>query len=119
MTEAPMASGDSGTLDALRRVKAAESEWDEKIRSARTESESALVQAKASADAAVKAVAGELEASRTRALEAAGAAADLEARQILADGEKAAKQSAAGGSKTLAARKQQVLAAVLGDFGSE
>lgn len=108
-------SSDQPTIDALRRIKAVEEEWEAKLSSARAEQERALVDARSSADAAVKAVSAELEASRTQALETAGAAADAEARDLLAAGEADAARAKAG-KKKLADRKDEVLQAVLGEF---
>lgn len=117
MSETP-GSSEQPTIDALRRIKAAEEEWEAKLSGARAEKERAIADARSGADAAVKAVASELEKDRGRALETAGAAAEAEARDLLAAGETDAAR-ARSGKKKLADRKEEVLRAVLGEFTSD
>ena len=118
---AATASGpaDTATLDALKRIKLAETEWEEKIATARRESETALRQLKEETDAQLTAARAQAEAERTRTLETARAGADAEAAQIVTEGEHAARQATEGTGKGVAARKNEVLAVVLSGFQRE
>jgi vacuolar-type H+-ATPase subunit H len=119
MTEAPAPSGDPQTVEALRRVKAVEAEWEAKLRSAREETEQAVRRARDEAEATVKAVQTEVEREHARRLEAAAAAADSEASAIRADGETAAAKIRGGQGRRAADRADEIVAAVLGPFASE
>ena len=116
MSETPSPPADAGTVEILRRVKATETEWEEKLRSARAEKDAALAEARARADATVKSVGAELEAAHTQTVESAATAAAAEASAILAVGETAAARARTGAEKTTNARRDEILRAVLGEF---
>jgi uncharacterized membrane protein YqiK len=99
--EAP-ATRDTETVEALRRVKAVEAEWDAKLRAAR--------------EATVKAVASEIEGERARRLEAARAASEAEAETIRREGAKEAEALRSGKDRRSSDRDDAIVAAVLGPF---
>jgi len=117
--ETPPAPSDPAALDALKRIKAAEAEWDERLRTARRASTEALERRRAEAEAAEKAVAAEAETERARAVESARSSADAEARRIAADGEKAARGATSDEGKRPQDMEKKVLAAVLGSLGPD
>jgi len=119
-----MATGTSGaaapgSVEALKRVKATETEWDARLGAARTESETALRRLKEEADAAVKAAEGEAERTRTDRVEHARVEAAGLAGAIVAEGQKAAETAARGEGRRPADKKDAILAVVLGSFGKD
>jgi vacuolar-type H+-ATPase subunit H len=118
-SDAVATPAESPALDAVKRVKATETEWDEKLRYARARSEAALLRAREEADAAAKAVARELEGEKTRALERARADADLEAHDILAEGDSAAERAGSEEGKRPAEMREKILRALLGSLVAE
>ncbi|HTW40121.1 MAG TPA: hypothetical protein VMF04_04620 [Thermoplasmata archaeon] len=106
-------------LDALRRIKSVESEWEQRLAADREKAEATLQRLREETEAAVKATQAEAEEERARAVGAARAGADREAAAILADGERAAAEAARGEGKHPADRKDAVLTAVLADFVSD
>jgi vacuolar-type H+-ATPase subunit H len=110
---------DLGSIEALKRIKAAETEWDEKIARAREEAELALRQITEESEAMVKAAHAKADAARALAVQNARAGADREAETIVAEGAKAAAAAAQGAGKSPADRSADVLAAVLGSFGKD
>jgi vacuolar-type H+-ATPase subunit H len=115
MAAAAGAASENG-LDALRRIKAAETEWDQRLATVRQATETSLQRLRDETDAAVKAAQAEADQERAQTVQAARADADREAARILADGAQAAAEAARGEGKHPADRKDAVLAAVLGDF---
>jgi vacuolar-type H+-ATPase subunit H len=110
---------DLGSIDALKRIKAAETEWDERIASARQETEAALRRLAEESDATVKAAHAEADGARSASVQRARANADREAETIVAEGAKAAEAAARGTGKRPADHSAEVLAAVLGSFGED
>jgi len=108
-----------GSVEALKRVKATEAEWDARLSAARTESETTVRRLKDEADAAVKAAEAEAERTRTDRIERARVEAAGLAAAILVDGQKAAEAAARGEGRHPADRKDAVLAAILGSFGKD
>ncbi len=118
MSGAEPTGPDAGTVEVLRRVKTTEAEWESKLTAARATSEQALAEAHAGAEASIKAVLSELEARRSHDLEAAVAAADSEAHEIVKTGESAAAKARSGAGKKVTGRKDEIVRAVLGEFAS-
>ncbi len=116
MATAAAPGADLGSIEALKRVKATETDWELKLRAARGQAEEALQRLRADADAAVKAAQAAADADRAAKLEAARAEADREAAGIVAEGQKAAEAAARGEGKRPADKKDAILAAVLAGF---
>ena len=115
-TEATAPPADTGTIEALKRIKAAEVEWDQRIAEAKREAARALERMRQETEAAVAAAHEQAERERTRAVEAARANADLEAQEILARGEREAATVLAGEGTGVAGKKEEILSAVLSSF---
>lgn len=105
-----------GSIDALKRVKATESDWELRLRAARGTAAETLQRARDESDAAVKAAQATADAQRTEAVRAGRAEADRLAAEILADGKRAADVAARGEGKRAADKKDAILAAVLAGF---
>jgi vacuolar-type H+-ATPase subunit H len=108
-----------GSIDALKRVRAAETEWDQKLTHAKQDAGETLARARAAADDAVKAAQAAAEQARTAKVQAARSDADRESIQILADGAKAADAAAAGEGKKPADKADEILNAVLAGFSND
>ncbi len=116
MATAAAPGADLGSIEALKRVKATETDWELKLRAARGQAEETLQRLRTDADAAVKAAQTAADADRAAKLEAARAEADREAAGIVAEGQKAAEAAARGEGKRPADKKDAILAAVLAGF---
>jgi vacuolar-type H+-ATPase subunit H len=112
-------ASDVGTIDALKRIKATEAEWDAKIAAARQAAEAELKRLRDERDATVAAARAEAEAERARALTKARALAETEAEAIVAEGRSAAQAAATSAGKRPSERRDEILAVVLGSFASE
>lgn len=108
-----------GSIDALKRVRAAETEWEQKVTAAKQDAGEEIARLKTSADDAVKAAQAAAEQQRTAKVQAARSEADREAIVILADGAKAADAAAEGEGKHPADKADAILAAVLAGFTSD
>lgn len=115
----PAAASDEQTVEALRRLKAVEAEWDAKLRAAREDAAQVVQRARDEAEATLKAVAAELEAERGRRREAGKLAADREAEQVRTDGATAAEAVRSDRSKRPSERADAIVAAVLDPFASD
>jgi vacuolar-type H+-ATPase subunit H len=113
---APDAPAAGGTIDALRRVKEAEAEWELKIRAARGQNQAMLEQLRQEADNAVKSAQVLADGVRANAVLQAKQDAEREATEILKAGTKAADQAALGTGKSPNDKKDPILAAVLAGF---
>ena len=113
---AAVGPADTATIDALKRIKLTETEWDEKIAAARRDAEAAGRHLKEETEARLARARTEADAERARTIDTARAAADGEAAQIVAEGERAAKAATEGAGKGVSARKNDVLAVVLSGF---
>lgn len=107
------ATSGTGSLEAVKLVKATETEWEGKTAAARTTADAVLARLRDEAAAAVAAARADAERDRTRAVEAARSSADQEAVKIVADGEVAARRDSAGAGRRPADRRDEVLNAVL------
>ncbi len=119
MATAMAPGADLGSIEALKRVKATETDWELKLRAARGQADEAVQRLRSDADDAVKAAQAAADADRARTVEAARASADREAEGILADGRKAAEAAARGEGKRVADKKDAILAAVLAGFSKD
>lgn len=117
-TASPPTPADAGSFEALKRVKAAENEWEAKLATAKHESEAALGRLRDETDTAVKAAQAQAEQERAAMVQRARADADREATTILAEGTRAAAEATRGEGKHPRDKKDPVLAAVLGGFVS-
>jgi colicin import membrane protein len=111
---APMAAG--GSIEALRRVKEAEAEWELKLRAARGQSQAAIEALRSESDNAVKQAQVLADGVRANAVLQAKQEAEREAAEILKSGVKAADAAALGKGKNPADKKDAILAAVLAGF---
>jgi len=112
-------ASDTASFEALKRVKAAEAEWDGRLAAARAQRAAVLERLRAETDAAVKAAQAEAEQERVAAVQRARADAERAASVLEAEGAAAAQAAASGVGKRPADRKDAILAAVLGAFASE
>jgi vacuolar-type H+-ATPase subunit H len=115
-TNTPPPALPSGSVDALKRVKAAETEWELKLRVARGAAAEAMERLRADCEAAVKSAQAVADGERAQALLAARQEAEHEATEILTSGTQAADVAARGEGKRPADKKDAVLAAVLAGF---
>ncbi len=105
-----------GSIDALKRVKATESDWELRLRAARGTATEAVQRARDESEAAVKAAQAAADAERAEAVRAARAEADRLAAEILAEGKRAAEVASRGEGKRAADQQDAILAAVLAGF---
>ncbi len=108
---------DVATVEALRKLKAVEAEWDARLAEARRDADEAIGRAREETEAALRAVGAELEAERTRRLDGDRAAADREAEAIRQKGEQEAAGAAKAGRSPV--RADAIVAAVLGPLAGE
>jgi vacuolar-type H+-ATPase subunit H len=113
---ASTSGADLGSIDALKRVKATESDWELKLRAARGAAEQALDRLRTDSEAAVKAAQVSADAERARTVQAARDEADRDAGGILAEGAKVAEAAARGEGKRPADKKDAILGAILAGF---
>jgi vacuolar-type H+-ATPase subunit H len=113
------ATGPLGSIDALKRVHAAELDWEQKVEAAKLAAAEDLARARGDAEAAVKAAQVAADADRAAKVQVARSDADREAIVILADGVKAADEAAQGAGKRPSDRAQAILDTVLAGFTSD
>jgi len=109
----------SDSVAALKRVKAAETEWDARLTAARQANEAELRRLREEADAAVKAAQAEADRERADRLEHARAETAGLSAEILSDGQKAAEAAARGEGRRPADKKGAILDVILGSFGKD
>jgi vacuolar-type H+-ATPase subunit H len=105
-----------GSIDALKRVRAAEMEWEQKVTNAKQDAGEEIARLKTAADEAVQAARASAEQARAAVVQTARSEADREAIVILADGAKAADAAAEGEGKRPADKADAILDAVLAGF---
>ncbi len=115
----PSTSDDRATIDALKRIKLTETEWQEKLAGARREAEASLQRLREATEVALATARAEAETDRTKAVDRARNEAEIEARAIVADGERAAQAASQGAGRRVADRSEEILAVVLGGFRGE
>ena len=108
-----------GSIDALKRVKETESDWELRLRAARGAAEEALQRLRTESETAVKSAQAAAEGERALAVQAARVAAEQEAAEIFAAGTRAAEAAARGEGKRPADKKDATLGAVLAGFLKE
>jgi len=115
----PPPASDLGTVEALKRVKATETEWETKTAEARAHRDQALQRLRDETEATVHAAQVETERERSEAIQAARTEADAEAAKILADGDQVAADAGSEQPTALKEKRAELLAAVLGEFGTD
>ncbi len=108
-----------GSIDALKRVKATETDWELKLRAARGAAEETLERLRTESEATVKAAQVAADAERALAVQAARTEAERAADEILAQGTRAAEAAARGEGKRPADKKAAILAAVLAGLATD
>jgi vacuolar-type H+-ATPase subunit H len=119
MAAPPPPGAPPDSIEALKRVRTTENEWDEKLKAAKRWAEEDLQRLRDASEAAVKAAQTEADALRTSTVQTARAAADIEASHIVAEATEAAKAATKGEGKHPADRKDEILAAVLAGFDED
>jgi V/A-type H+-transporting ATPase subunit G/H len=108
----------TGSIEALQRVRSAETEADERLAAARRLAEETLLRLRNEAEDAVSTARAEAEGERVHGVETARAQAEREAAAIVADGERVAARL--DRDETIPSEKRAtVLAAVLGDLAGK
>jgi vacuolar-type H+-ATPase subunit H len=107
------------SVEALKRVKAAENEWDARLSATRRNVDETLERLRAEAAAAVKET--QIEAGRDRVARVVQARTETgtEAEAIVAEGRKAAEQALVGEGRRPADKKDAILEIVLGSFAKD
>lgn len=108
-----------GSIDALKRVKEAEKDWELKLRVARGSAEEALEQLRRESEASVQSAQSVADGERANALISARQEAEREATEILTQGTRAAEAAARGEGKRPADKKDAILGAVLAGFAKD
>jgi vacuolar-type H+-ATPase subunit H len=108
-----------GSLEALKLVKATETEWETRVTGAREEAGATLRRLRDEGDAAVKAAEEEVERQRVARLDAARAEVASEVETILAEGRTAAEHAAHNEGRRPMDKKDALLETVLGSFGKD
>jgi len=107
------------SVEALKRVKATENEWDARLAAARQETTTELGQLRSEAAVAVKSAEQEADKNRAARIETARADIEKEAAAILTEGQKAAAEALEGTGRSPADKKSAILDVVLASFGKE
>jgi vacuolar-type H+-ATPase subunit H len=118
-SEGAAPGGATGSIEALKRVRATENEWEAKVTEARRAAEETVRRAREEAETAARAAQADAEAERAARVQTARTEADAEAARILKDGERAAQAAARGDGKDPADRADEILRALLAGFGTE
>jgi vacuolar-type H+-ATPase subunit H len=108
-----------GSVEALKRVKAVETEWEARVSAARQEAEATLQRLREESEAAVKAAQAEAERERTGRIERARTEIAAEVETIIAGGRVEAAVALRGEGRRPADKKSEILDVVLGSFGKE
>ncbi len=108
-----------GSIDALKRVKETEADWELKLRIARGAAEEALKLLRTESEAAVKSAQVVADRERANALVVARQEAERQAAEILAQGTRAAEAAARGEGKRPSDVENAILDAVLAGFATD
>ncbi len=106
----------AGAIDALKRVRASEIDWDQRVTAAKQAAAEEIAQQRAAADAAVKSAQAAADQERAQKVQEARSDADRRAIAILADGAQAADVAARGEGKQPSDHADAILSAVLAGF---
>ena len=109
----------SDSVEALKRVKATENEWETRVSAARKDADATLARLRAEASAAVKSAQAEADRDRVARVTKARAENEVQAEAIVTDGRAAAEQARAGAGRRPADKKAAILDVVLGSFGQD
>jgi vacuolar-type H+-ATPase subunit H len=112
-------ASEPNSVEALKRVKATENEWDARLAAAREESQAALQSLRAAVEDEARTTSADAERDRVTRIETARAEVGREADAIVAEGQKAADEALRGEGRRPSDKKDAILAAVLGSFGQE
>ena len=107
------------SVEALKRVKATENEWDARLNAARKDRDATLERLRTEAAAAVKQAQTEADRDRVERVVQARAETQAEVATILADGASAAERALTGEGRRPADKKDAILDAVLGTFAKD
>jgi len=107
------------SVEALKRVKATENEWDTRLGAARKDADATLERLRTEAAVAVRAAQAEADHDRLARVTKAHADIEAEAQAIVDDGRKAAEQARSGEGRRPVDKKSSILDVVLGEFGQE
>jgi vacuolar-type H+-ATPase subunit H len=105
-----------GSLDELKRVKDAETEWVNRLRTAREEAEATLKRLREDTEGRIGLARTAAHQAREERVRAAQQEADREAAQVLANGDRQAQVAMAEVGKRPTDRREEILSAVLGEF---
>ncbi|MGI0054833.1 MAG: hypothetical protein ACREBT_03950 [Thermoplasmata archaeon] len=108
-----------GSLDELKRVKDAETEWDARLKDAAAHSEAEIKKAHEEADGRVGLARTAAHQSREERVRAAQAEGDQEAERILSVGDLEAVVVLQGQGKQPRDLERPILEAILGEFLSD
>ena len=117
MTEDAGAPGTT-PVATLKRIKETETEWAGRVAEARARVDTQLARLQAEAEGAVRAAERDAQAAREAQLALVRTAADIEARTIVEEGERAATNAAKGEEKDPDDRRDAILNVLLGGFRS-
>lgn len=104
------------SVEALRRLKEIETEWETKLTQARAEAVQRVAKAREAAEAAVAEARAEVDRAREALLTSARATAQAEAERIVTAGRAEADKVAGAARTASASLKAKLLDAVVGDF---
>ncbi|HXY12002.1 MAG TPA: hypothetical protein VEJ85_00695 [Thermoplasmata archaeon] len=119
MATTTSAASEPDSVEALKRVKATENEWDARVTTAREVTQTTLQELRADVEVAVRDAAAEAESDRAARVGAARVEVQKEADAIVADGHKAADEALRGEGRRPSDKKAAILAAVLGSFAED
>ncbi|HXY47511.1 MAG TPA: hypothetical protein VEK13_06420 [Thermoplasmata archaeon] len=108
-----------GSVELLKRVKATETDWDQRLRAAQHDSEETLSRLRSDRDAAVHAAMAAADDERARALERARTEIEREVAAILAEGKATADSAARVEGKRPTDQRDRVIAIVLGSLSRD
>jgi vacuolar-type H+-ATPase subunit H len=112
-------AGAPDSVEALKRVKATENEWDARLSATRRNVDETLERLRTEAAAAVKEAQTEAGRDRVARVVQARTETEAEAQAIVTEGQKAAAQALAGEGRKPADKKDAILDIVLGSFGKD
>lgn len=105
-----------GSLEDLKRVKDAETEWAERLRTAREQADAKLKQLREEAEGRIGLARTAAHQAREERLRSAQQEAEREAEKVLADGDAQTRAATSESGKRPAERREEILSAVLGEF---
>jgi vacuolar-type H+-ATPase subunit H len=116
MSESTHAPAPVQNVEALKQVREVERQSEARVAKLRADVDAAILRLGEEAEAAVRTARTDGEAAREAALADARTKADVEAAGIVAEGRKLAQLIELKATQTVAAKRDQVLGIVLGEF---